>query len=241
MDELTTDAGSTGDFSRRDALRRGALVVGAATLWTTPVVQTLGMRAAAAGTDEDLNRDFCPTSGPNNQRVTLLTFQYLGADAADIVIEGTGPGGGTSSKTYPSVEKYGYFSIERDRGMNDVRIRIRIIKDGSTQVIDIHTSCSSPLLCGTEYRGLVRLVGGKDAAGDPVDCSPSFPSGSTATTSSQSIEQTSEGEAEVTSVAAEEGALDPSEDADEIAALLEKSVENVEEKETAESVTEATE
>ncbi len=41
-------AGST--MSRRDLLQRSAFVVGAAALWATPVVQTIGIRPAAATT-----------------------------------------------------------------------------------------------------------------------------------------------------------------------------------------------
>jgi hypothetical protein len=77
MDDLTTDAGSTGDFSRRDALRRGALVVGAATLWTTPVVQTLGMRPAAAASPGDDPSDFCLDVGdPKNGQPRDMVYRY---------------------------------------------------------------------------------------------------------------------------------------------------------------------
>ena len=40
----------TGLIARREMLRRSATVVGATVLWTTPVVQSLGARPAAAGT-----------------------------------------------------------------------------------------------------------------------------------------------------------------------------------------------
>lgn len=46
MDEIRKDPGSAG-LSRRDMLRRGA-VVGAAAVWTVPLVQVVSMTAAHA-------------------------------------------------------------------------------------------------------------------------------------------------------------------------------------------------
>jgi hypothetical protein len=71
-----------GTIGRRDVIKRGAFVVGAATLWSTPVVQTLGMRPAAAGTHE--GADFCP-GGNGNGTITSLTFRYTGKGCGNLL------------------------------------------------------------------------------------------------------------------------------------------------------------
>lgn len=73
MDGLEHDDGIGGGFSRRDALKRGGIVVGAAALWTTPIVQTLGARPAAASTLEIA--DFCPAKQGS---ITRLVLRYTG-------------------------------------------------------------------------------------------------------------------------------------------------------------------
>ena len=48
MNEPTPEELPSSDLSRRKMLQRSAFVVGAAAVWSTPIVQTLGQRPAAA-------------------------------------------------------------------------------------------------------------------------------------------------------------------------------------------------
>jgi hypothetical protein len=58
-------------LGRREMLQRSAFVVGATAVWGTPVVQSLGMRAAAAQTE--VVADFCPK---NQGSITRLILRY---------------------------------------------------------------------------------------------------------------------------------------------------------------------
>ena len=51
MNEPTQEELTTSDISRRKMLQRSAFVVGAAAVWSTPIVQSLGQRSAAANSD----------------------------------------------------------------------------------------------------------------------------------------------------------------------------------------------
>ena len=51
MNEEPTQDLASSDLSRRKMLQRSAFVVGAAAVWSTPIVQTLGQRPAAANSD----------------------------------------------------------------------------------------------------------------------------------------------------------------------------------------------
>ena len=68
-------------FGRREMLQRTGFVVGAAALWATPVVQTIGMRPAAA-TDLTGELGLCEDgpSGGNDQKPRSLVFRLDNVD-----------------------------------------------------------------------------------------------------------------------------------------------------------------
>lgn len=60
-------------LGRREMLQRTGFVLGATAIWATPVVQTIGMRPAAA-TDTDLGGSLCPEDS-GNRRPTRIVFR----------------------------------------------------------------------------------------------------------------------------------------------------------------------
>jgi hypothetical protein len=217
MDEPTRTVGSTGIMDRRDMLRRGVVVAGAAALWTTPVVQTLGMRAAAAGTHDEVVKDsFCPPPGsPNDRRATRLVFAYLGSTASKIEVRATGPGGpgGASDPVttcWENVTTGQTVEVGRSGGINDVSFTV----DGDT--FSVHTSCSErPFECGMTF-GVMQLVGGTNYAGiEPcgsvsataasADCDAI---GSTEESEEAELKATEEGEVEGTAEGEVEGSAE---------------------------------
>ncbi len=81
MDEHVEHVADTtaGAVSRREMLQRTGFVVGAAALWATPIVQTVGMRPAAATTDTDA----CPDGG----MPLSLTWRYVPSACNVAVLE----------------------------------------------------------------------------------------------------------------------------------------------------------
>lgn len=78
MSDNTASTGTAAEralFGRREMLQRTGFVVGAAALWATPVVQTIGMRPAAATGPTQ----YCE-GGPSNQsaRLSKITFEFVG-------------------------------------------------------------------------------------------------------------------------------------------------------------------
>lgn len=191
MDELTTNAGS---FDRREALKRGGFVVGAAALWATPVVQTIGMRPAA-GTP--MTSNFCPEGQGSGQPPTLV-WQYTGGDCdatdtgqawnpdskcedlealpgtVDIRLIRTGTGGGSTGTGGGNPDTWvrgiatnGYFELDRV-GSN---ITFEIYSESGDllqRISDVHTSCSQPLDVHDHF-GAMMLAGGThpDVTPDP--------------------------------------------------------------------------
>ena len=160
MDDPMTEAGPAIDFDRRALLRRGAIVLGATALWTTPVVQTLGMRAAAAGT-HPTEAVLCPDgeSAPSN-----LVFRYEAAAATLANIEirrARGPAPGTwcaevlAGKTFQVPLKA------------NPEMTFAIVTDEGTESLTLHTSCSQELTIGQRF-GSLTLVGGLNSDGDRV-------------------------------------------------------------------------
>ena len=189
MDELTSDVGSTLDVGRRDLLRRGAIVVGATALWTTPIVQTLGMRPAAAeGTGTTIIRDstLCISVAgmgedeKSSGQPSDLVFQYTGT-AAGVLVVVQRPGEPDFRRQCVQVSSGGFFTIEGPAGSN-WRVGLykpespptfgaskgdwkNLPKDGELlENVEFHTSCSEPLDIGDRF-GSLLLVGGK-ANGD---------------------------------------------------------------------------
>ena len=178
MDDHASEAKHGGGYDRREVLRRGAFVVGAATLWTTPVVQSLGMRAAAAGTgdDPDPTGSLCPPESEKSAQPRDLVFRWNGAGADGpstglIVIQRPG-----SARLCVVVGAGGLFRVTGKAGSN-WRVGVYDPDDlpslsGSAnrwkelpqggKVLDaseFHTSCSVPLSLGDSF-GTLTLVAG---------------------------------------------------------------------------------
>jgi hypothetical protein len=162
MNDPMIEAGSAIDLDRRELLRRGAIVLGATALWSTPVVQTLGMRAAAAGTEDDPTEIvLCPDgeSAPSN-----LVFRYEAAAATLANIEtrrASGPAPGTWCATV-----LGGQSFQVPRKANP-EMAFTIVTGEATESLTVHTSCSQELTIGQRF-GSLTLVGGLNSEGDPV-------------------------------------------------------------------------
>jgi hypothetical protein len=181
MDEQITDVEQTGLYDRRAVLRRGAIVVGAATLWTTPVVQSLGMRAAAAGSADDTGTggSLCaPGSASSGQPRDLIFRWNGGSDASTALIVIQRPG---SDRLCVVVGAGGLFQVANKAG-SQWRVGIydaagapslsgvRTWKDlpSGGRLLDsseIHTSCSEPLNLGDSF-GTITLVAGTASGGD---------------------------------------------------------------------------
>ena len=84
MSEPTPETAPEG-ISRRDVMQRGAFVVGAAALWSTPIVQTLGQRPAAA--ESPYLSDICPDA-PDGGTIYTLDFQYTGRGCGHELLQG---------------------------------------------------------------------------------------------------------------------------------------------------------
>ena len=74
MNEPTQEELTTSDISRRKMLQRSAFVVGAAAVWSTPIVQSLGQRPAAANSD---------TVSPYWVEFSVITAKVTISDATD--------------------------------------------------------------------------------------------------------------------------------------------------------------
>jgi hypothetical protein len=159
-------------------LKRGAFVAAAVPLWTSPVVQTIGMRAAAATPVAD----FCPL---NQGTITSLFFRYTarGCDnlqpvtavgrqrgcigttgplpqTAFVVVNvgncGAGGTDGPASETFAGTVTA--FDTVIDSGIPHspqpcTRFRVYTDSTRTTLLVDelIHTSCSQELNIGEQY------------------------------------------------------------------------------------------
>jgi hypothetical protein len=181
MDEQITDAEQAGLYDRRAVLRRGAIVVGAATLWTTPVVQTLGMRAAAAGSADDTGTggSLCPPGSPSSGQPRDLIFRWNGVGSAAtalIVIQRPG-----SDRLCVVVGAGRLFQVANQAGP---QWRVGIYDAAGAPAFsgagtwknlpsggplldssEFHTSCSEPLNLGDSF-GTITLVAGTAAGAD---------------------------------------------------------------------------
>ena len=178
MDDHASETKHAGAYDRREVLRRGAFVVGAATLWTTPVVQSLGMRPAAAGTgdDPDPTGSLCPPGSEESAQPRDLVFRWNGAGTGGpptglIVVQRPG-----SDRLCVEVGVGGLFQVTGKAGSNwrvgvydpdDVPSlsgsanRWKELPQGG-KVLDaseFHTSCSVPLSLGDSF-GTLTLVAG---------------------------------------------------------------------------------
>jgi hypothetical protein len=161
-------------------LRRGAIVLGAATLWTTPVVQTLGMRPAAAGSadETDPGGRLCPPGAASSAQPRDLTFRWNGVggtSTALIVIQRPG-----SDRLCAVVGTGGFFQVANQAGAQwrvgiyDPTDAPSFSGEGSWRTLprggalldssEFHTSCSEPLDLGDSF-GTITLVAGT-APGD---------------------------------------------------------------------------
>ena len=162
MNDPMTEVGPAVDLDRRALLRRGAIVLGATALWSTPVVQTLGMRAAVAGTaDDPTEAVLCPDgeSAPSN-----LVFRYEAGAAtlAHIQIRRErGPAPGTWC-----AEVLGGQTFQVPRKANP-EMAFTIVTGEGTESLTVHTSCSQELTIGQKF-GSLTLVGGLNSDGDRV-------------------------------------------------------------------------
>ena len=176
MDDHSSGTTQVGAYDRRQVLHRGAIVVGAATLWTTPVVQTLGMRAAAAGTGDEPEPtgSLCPPGSEKSAQPRDLIFRWNGVDGAStalIVIQRPG-----SERLCVEVGTNGLFQVTGKAGSNwrvgvydpsDVpsfsgRADVwRNLPEGGEllDASEFHTSCSVPLSLGDRF-GTITLVAG---------------------------------------------------------------------------------
>ncbi len=103
---VAVSQGSSGSITRRQLLKRGALL-GGAVLWTTPLVQVVGMQRASAQVTSPvgtpLGSGTTVGSGPPDVRVSPLTVsQTPGAGTPSPGASGT-PGPGASGTPGPSV------------------------------------------------------------------------------------------------------------------------------------------
>ena len=165
-------------FGRREMLQRTGFVVGAAALWATPVVQTIGMRPAAATEIAD----FCPQ---NEGSITRLILRYTAKgcdnlvpstasgrqrscvgdtgplqDPAFVVVNvgscgGSGPDG-AGTETFADMATS--FETLIDSGIPQspqacTRFRVYTDSTRGTLLADelIHTSCSEELNLGEQY------------------------------------------------------------------------------------------
>jgi hypothetical protein len=83
-----TDTENGGGLSRRDMLKRSA-VVGGAVLWTTPVVQSLASPAFAAGTQCSIAVVFNATNSPAGP-CFLIGYTVLDPDCCDCTDQNNG-------------------------------------------------------------------------------------------------------------------------------------------------------
>jgi hypothetical protein len=182
MDGHAIDAEQAGSYDRRQVLRRGAMVVGAATLWATPVVQTLGMRPAAAGSADgtEPGGSLCPPGSETSAQPRDLVFRWNGGggtSTALIVIQRPG-----KDRLYAVVGVGGFFQIANQAGSN-WRVGVYDPTDvpafsgrggawrnlpesgGLIDASEFHTSCSVPLSLGDRF-GTITLVAGTPPGGD---------------------------------------------------------------------------
>ena len=177
MDDHTSGTNQADAYGRREILRRGAFVVGAATLWTTPVVQTLGMRPAAAGSHDGTETDgsLCPPGSESSAQPRDLIFRWNGAGASSALIVIQRPG---SDRLCALVGGGGFFQVANQAG-SQWRVGIydpadtpsfggagrwQDLASGYLDHTNFHTSCSEPLSLGDSF-GPVTLVAGT-APGD---------------------------------------------------------------------------
>ena len=183
MDEITMHESPAGHIDRREALRRGAFVVGAATLWATPVVQTLGMRPAAAASHP--TADFCPHGDSAVPVALVLRYSPVGGCQGATALEactggltdGDGPvnitvtrgqAGSSVVRCVTEVAPGDTLLIEARNfgGRLNPRLTLEAVSEyGTSQTVTFHTSCSQPLDIGDRFGSFV-LVAGKDDAGN---------------------------------------------------------------------------
>lgn len=182
MDGHATDEEPTGHYDRRQVLRRGAIVVGAATIWATPVVQTLGIRPAAAGTADgtETGGSLCPVGSEKSAQPRDLVFRWNGGggtSTALIVIQRPG-----KDRLCVVVGVGGFFQVANQAGSN-WRVGVYDPADvpafrdrggawrnlpesgGLIDASEFHTSCSVPLSLGDRF-GTITLVAGTPPGGD---------------------------------------------------------------------------
>lgn len=168
-------------MGRRTLLRRAA-IGGAAVVWATPVVQTLGQGVAAAGTPVQIA---CPEgTGSNATPPKSLTWEWTGAGCSPddgeafepgqstitnsgalpgtVRIEatfGTGQGAGTATFDPVTVGTQFTTTASNGKGLNPSAV-FEIWRDGVLErTVSIHTSCSELLFIGDTFCG-IELVGG---------------------------------------------------------------------------------
>ena len=162
MNDSTMEAGPPTDLERRELLRRGAIVLGATALWTTPVVQTLGMRAATAGTADDPTETvLCldEERAPSN-----LVFRYEAAATTLAGIEirrARGPAPGTWCANVSGGQTF------QVPGKANPDMAFTIVSGEATESLSLHTSCSQELTIGQRF-GSLTLLGGLNGDGDRV-------------------------------------------------------------------------
>ena len=182
MNEPTQEELPSSDLSRRKMLQRSAFVVGAAAVWSTPIVQTLGQRPAAAATPE--RADFCDEEG--DPPPVWLIWEYLpgecaGSDAAleacstttlpsgnvDIKITRSG---GPSQGTWwvcDVAEGETFYTEGNDGKTMNPSMVFEIYAAGNgtlLQSVRVHTSCSEVLNILDRFAS-IRLRGGETEDG----------------------------------------------------------------------------
>lgn len=186
-DDMDTETNSPERISRRDALRRGA-VLGGTLVWAAPAVQSVGMRGAFAqqnGTPE--TSDFCPAGEGS---ITRLILRYTAKGCDNLVpptAEGSQGGcegqdgdlpetayvevhvgncGGSGPSGQPTWSGTATaFETEIDSGIPQspqacTRMRVWTEVGGELLVDEvIHTSCSAELNLGEQY-GPIEIYDG---------------------------------------------------------------------------------
>ena len=149
-------------ISRRETLRRGALVAGA-TLWTTPVIQSIAHPAFAAGSPAQGGEcTGCLTGG--GQVIENVTFNGSLAEVSfglSPICCGEEPKPGTELEV--NIHKVG------DQPKNDLSYHFDV---GLTLTCTLDSSCSAeqPAFCANRFTGFIFDADGNRLDFDLVDC-----------------------------------------------------------------------
>ena len=174
---VDTQGGAAG-ISRRDMLRKSAVVGGAgALMWAAPSITTYGARAFAGTPDANL----CP-DGEGSGQPRSLQWEYLGGGCGDSDHDQEGQGdffcrgeapNGASRVEVRAHREGGLYKTLTDVAVGDTffmpgeglqagaRQLFEVYDNGDlVHEVQMHTSCSAPLRIGDRF-GAFRLIGGE--------------------------------------------------------------------------------